>query len=86
MTDAEIRTAVLEALRTVAPEIDPETVDPAVPIRDQYDIDSVDLLAFLTTLEDTLGVTVPEADYGQITTVDECVAYVASRVEGGTTA
>lgn len=85
MTKAEIRKAVLQALRTVAPEIDLQSVESDVPIREQFDIDSVDLLAFLTELESTLGVTVPEADYEQVTTIDDCVAYLAERVDGGTT-
>jgi acyl carrier protein len=83
VTKDDIRKAVLEALQSVAPEIDPNTVEPGLPIREQFDIDSVDLLNFLVDLENRLGVTVPEQYYGQIATIDHCVAYLARYLSAG---
>lgn len=79
MTNAEIRTAILAALRSIAPEIDPATVRPDVPLRDQVDLDSIDYLNFLMAVHAAIGVDVPETAYAEVATLDGCVAYIASR-------
>jgi acyl carrier protein len=80
MTRDEIRTAVLRALVDVAPEVDPAQIKPDVSLRDQIDIDSMDLLNFLIAVHKVTGVEIPEADYPKLATVDGCVDYVASRL------
>ena len=79
MTKDEITTAVLDALRRVAPETDPAGIRPDAPIRDQLDIDSMDFLNFLVELHAALGVDIPEAAYREVSTLDGCVAYLAAR-------
>ena len=79
-TRDELRSALYRALRDVAPEIDPATIDPARPLREQADIDSVDFLNVLVALQRDVGVDVPEADYAQVSTVDDFVAYLERRV------
>ncbi len=79
MTNDEIRSAVLGALRRVAPEADPTTLRGDKPLRDQVDIDSMDFLNFLLEIHAALGVEVPESAYTQVATLDGCVAYVAAR-------
>ncbi|MBN1530015.1 MAG: acyl carrier protein [Thermoleophilaceae bacterium] len=80
MTDAELRAAVLDSLAEVAPEADPGALDPARPIIDQVDIDSMDFLDFLVAVAERTGVEVPERDYAAVDTIDACVAYLAGRV------
>lgn len=80
MTNDEIRAAVVTALRSVAPEVDPATIRSNLPLRDQVDLDSIDFLNFLMAIHAALGVDIPEAAYAQVATLDGCVAYVASRV------
>jgi acyl carrier protein len=77
MTPEEIRGAVLSILRTIAPEIDPRTIRPTADLREELDIDSMDFLRFVVQLEARLGVSVPEADYSCIRTLDACVAFLA---------
>lgn len=79
MTEPEIRDTVLRALRNVAPEIDPATLAPDVPLREQVDIDSVDYLRVLVELNEKVGVDIPEADYARIATIDQLVAYLVGR-------
>jgi len=76
MTRDEIRAIVLRALGDVAPEADPSRLDPQVPLRDQLDLDSMDILNFMTALHDALGVDVPEPDYGKLGTVASAVDYL----------
>lgn len=80
-TDA-LRSAVLEALLDVAPDVDPGTLDAALPFRDQFDFDSMDQLNFVVSLHKRLGVDVPETDYPQLATLAGCVDYL-SRARGG---
>ena len=78
LNDADIRAAVLRALRQIAPEVDPGTLRPEVSLRDQVDLDSMDFLNFVIGIAQSLCVQIPEADYPQLATLDGCVAYLAA--------
>ena len=83
MTTAEITAAIVEGLRQVAPDTDPAGLAPDQPVRETLGIDSYDFLTFLVGLHKTLGVEIPEADYGQLGTIDQMVRYVAVRLRPG---
>lgn len=78
MTREEIRTAVLEALAGIAPEADPASLRPDRSLRDQLEIDSMDFLNFVIALHHDLHVSIPEADYPRLATLEGCVEYLAS--------
>ena len=80
MTREEIRLAVVRALTSVAPEIDPQTLRPDDIFRQEFDLDSMDFLNFVIGLHGSLGVDVPEADYGKLATVKTAVDYLESRL------
>lgn len=80
MTDDEIRQVVLRLLAAVAPEADMSAIRPGVRLRDQIDIDSMDALNFLISVDAELHVDIPEADYPKLTTLDNIVAYLADAV------
>jgi acyl carrier protein len=75
----DIRTVILGLLRDLAPEADPSSLDPGVDLRDELDLDSMDLLNLVVGIERELRVTVPERDYPQLRTVEDAVAYVQAR-------
>jgi acyl carrier protein len=79
MTPNDIRRVVVDALKRIAPEIDPESIQPGTSFRDQLDLDSMDFLNFVLAVHDRLGVDIPEVDYPQLTTLDRAVAYLASK-------
>ena len=81
MTDAEIKSAILDGLAQIAPESDPAELSPSENIRRALDIDSFDFLNFLIGLHEKLGVDIPEAEYGKLNTLDEMVAYLAARIK-----
>ena len=81
MTRDEILAAVLRALGDVAPEADLSRLDPRVSFRDQLDLDSMDVLNFVTALHQTLGVDVPESEYAKVATLDAAVAYLTARTQ-----
>jgi acyl carrier protein len=71
MTRDEIQTAVLQALTSVAPEIDPQSLDPDSVFRQACDLDSMDVLNFVIALHASLGVDVPESDYVKLRLLEQ---------------
>lgn len=80
MTREELRTAVLDALVSVVPEADPAAIRPTAPLREELDIDSMDFINFVVALHEAVGVDVPEADYGELSTLEACLSYLARRL------
>ncbi|MEX2473068.1 MAG: acyl carrier protein [Gemmatimonadota bacterium] len=80
MSQDDIRGTVLDVLRRVAPDVDVAGLDPAIDLREQADLDSVDILNLVVGLHQALGVDVPETDYDELTSVDRAVSYLASRI------
>ncbi len=81
MTEEEIRTAYLEELSRVAPDIDPETVGDDDHIQDDLELDSMDVLNLVTALHERTGVDIPEKDYPQIATVALAVGYLKAKIK-----
>jgi len=81
MTETEIRQAVFAALRKIAPEADPRKLQPNESLREALDIDSFDFLNFLIGLHEKLGVDIPEADYGRLTTLSDLVRYLSAKMK-----
>lgn len=87
MSPDETRALLARLLHRVAPEVDLAEIDPAAPLQEAAELDSMDFLNVVTALYDETGIEVPERDYPLIATVDGFVAYVTaehqrSRAEG----
>lgn len=80
MSDEELRTTVLNAIASVAPEANLSELGPTVDIRDALDIDSMDFLRVVVALHDRLHVDIPERDYVKIRTLDGCVGYLKAKL------
>jgi acyl carrier protein len=80
MTKLDIRAAIQEELTRIAPEIDLASVSPCADIREAFDIDSMDVLNFVTALHQRLGVEIPEVDYSKLLTLDGAVAYLDEKL------
>lgn len=80
MSRDEVRATVLRVLGEIAPEADFAGVRPDVDLREQLDLDSMDMLNAMIGLHEALGVDIPERDYPQLATLDGCVDYLAARV------
>lgn len=80
MNRDELRSAILETLAGIAPEIDAAAIDPAKLLREQVDLDSADWLNLLVALHEKLGVDIPDADAGRLTTLDKLVDYCSARL------
>jgi acyl carrier protein len=79
MSTDPIRDAVLESLKTVAPEADLGSLAGTSDLRDALDIDSMDFLRFIVDVHARVHVDIPERDYAKVRTLDTCVAYLRAR-------
>jgi acyl carrier protein len=76
MTRDEIRTTLLTCLSDVAPEIADEEIEDDADLRDELDLDSMDILRWVQGIHKALGVEIPEEDYGKIATLGDAIDYV----------
>ena len=80
MTDDEIKAMVLRELAKIAPELDSQ-IDPEIDLREQIDLDSMDMLNLMIAIHETTGVDIPEADYPQMSSLNGCVSYLRARMK-----
>jgi acyl carrier protein len=80
MTRDDIRHAVVNALTSVAPEVEPSSLRPDETFRQEFDLDSMDFLNFVIALHASLNVDVPEVDYSKLATLNGAVDYLANRL------
>ncbi len=78
MTKDTARSAVISQLSRIAPEADLSLVDPAVDLRREIDLDSLDFLGLIEALATSIGVSVPESDYDQVRSLNELVEYLTA--------
>jgi acyl carrier protein len=81
MSDTEILAIIRDELGRLAPEIDFDAVDRNQPIQQEFDIDSMDFLNFITALHERVGVNVPEADYAKLATLSSAQAYLRDKAQ-----
>jgi acyl carrier protein len=81
MTDNEIKALVLRELKKIAPEAETGDIDPAVDLREQIDLDSMDILNLAIAIHAATGVDIPESDYPEMATLDRAVAYLRPRIK-----
>ncbi len=74
----ELRRAVIDALSAIAPEADFATIDADRPLRAQVDLDSFDFLNAIIRLNETLGIEIPEQDYGKLATLNSTLDYLVA--------
>jgi acyl carrier protein len=79
-TQSDLKSTVLLTLAQIAPEADLEKIDPDLSFREQLDLDSMDLLNFVVSLHNALGVDIPEADYPQLASLNASLRYLSEKV------
>jgi acyl carrier protein len=79
MTSEELTRHVFDALLETAPEVNTDGLDPGVSFRDQFEIDSVDFLNFVLSLEKRLDLKIPEVDYPKLSSLNGCISYLTAK-------
>ena len=77
MTEQDAWDAVRSAVGRIAPDVDPADLVEGARLRQDLELDSLDLLRVLETIAQDTGVDVPEDAYGEVSTVQGLVRYVA---------
>lgn len=81
MTKEQIKTAIINQILEIAPDIEEADIVPDKNIQRSLEIDSFDFLKILTALNEVLKVEVPEADYAKVDTLEHMMEYFAQRVK-----
>ena len=81
MSEEEIRKTIFQLLKQIAPDTEPSILKPDENIRKTLDIDSFDTLQFLVSLNEKMGIEIPEADYGKIRTLKTLVDYLLEKMK-----
>lgn len=79
MTDEEMKQVLIELLKKIAPDTEPEKLGPDDDIRHTLEIDSFDALQFVVALDEHFGIDTPEEDYGKIATMKNLVSYIQQK-------
>ncbi len=80
MTRAEIRTAALEELTNVAPDLADETIPANADLRETLDLDFMDFLNWVAALHRRLDVEILELGYPKLHTLNATADYRVGRL------
>ena len=76
MNSVDIRAAVLDILKNIAPDEDLSDLKDDVPFREQLELDSMDFLDIVMELRKRYRIQVPEDDYVELASMNSTVAYL----------
>lgn len=80
LDNEQIRTAILRTLSDVVPNANTEALQPDISFHDQIELDSIDFLRLMMSLEKELNVTIFDFDYPKLSTLSGCERYLAEQV------
>ena len=80
MKDNELKTLILREIGNIAPETELDQIEPSCNLREQVDLDSMDMLNLAIAIHEATGVDIPEADYAKMASIDDAVIYLRTRV------
>jgi acyl carrier protein len=81
MNEEEIKNIIFQLLKKIAPETEPAALQPEDNIREVLNIDSFDSLQFIVSLNEKLGIEIPEEDYGKISTLKSLTGYLLKKLK-----
>jgi acyl carrier protein len=79
MTRDDIKTAALEELIGVAPDLAGERIPDDADLREAFDLDSMDFVNWVAALHRRLGVDIPELDYPKLRSLAAAADYLVAR-------
>ncbi len=82
MNQDDIRAAFIEDLTSVAPDIDPDTLEDDEHLQDDLGLDSMDFLNLVSALHKRFNLPIPEADYPELATTARAIRYLDRMLKG----
>ena len=83
MTPTQLKALFFQQLLNIAPEVEPDEVDPEADLREELDIDSMDFMMLTVALGKQLGINIPETDHHQLNNVNNFLLYLQKKVSAG---
>jgi acyl carrier protein len=80
MNRDELKAIALEELTNVAPDLAGETIPADADLRDEFDLDSMDILNWVTALHRRLSVDIPELDVPKLRSLADTADYLAAKL------
>ena len=80
MEKEEVKKVVIEIIKEIVPDEDCSNLDDSTPLREQLELDSMDFLDIVMELRKQYNVEVPEAEYGELNTLNSCADYLAPKL------
>ena len=75
-----IRETILRVLSDVVPNANTQAISPDISFHDQLELDSIDFLRLMMSLEKELNVTIFDFDYPKLSTLKGCEHYLNERL------
>jgi acyl carrier protein len=79
MTKDDCKKLVIDIISDIAPDEDLSAIKSEIRLRDQLQLDSMDFLDIVMELRKRHGIEVPEADYGQLASLESCADYLTPK-------
>lgn len=76
MDEQDARAAVRAAIGKVAPDVELDETDDGARLRQDLELDSLDFLRLIETIDTDTGVDIPERDYPAVATVKGLISYL----------
>lgn len=75
-----IRETILRVLGDVVPDANTQAIKPDITFHDQLELDSIDFLRLMMSLEKELNITIFDFDYPKLSTLAGCERYLSERM------
>lgn len=72
----DIKNYFQEAFHQIAPEIDFGKINMDLPLREQVEIDSLDLYNIIVSLQKKTGVYIPDSKLASLTNLNELIGFI----------
>ncbi|MBK8752204.1 MAG: acyl carrier protein [Candidatus Competibacteraceae bacterium] len=76
----QIRETILRTLSEVVPDANAQTLNPDISFHDQIELDSIDFLRLMMSLEKEMSVAIFDFDYPKLSTLKGCERYLVERL------
>lgn len=80
LDDVALQALMIDKLLQIAPEVSPDEIELEEDLREQLEIDSMDVLNYAIALHQALGIDIPETDVPRLFTIRGGVAYLRERL------
>lgn len=81
MTKEEIKSYFRESFHQIAPEIVFEKINLDQPVREQVEIDSLDLYNIIVSLQRKTKIYIPDSKLAELSSINELIEFVFNQVK-----